>query len=221
MDPQEVGDLGERLVGAGRTQAPCRLLEAEEDAPLRRELPSPSRCRGDSSPSPWRVRCPRSAAVSSSIPTGALRPRKTPHCGVKRSGAIRRESSEVSTRARLPSGPLGRRQGAADPGGEGRGGPGGTLGSPRLHAAGAMARSGGSRARSRPVPGSRRDRGRDGGAPRTANAPGVFLGLKEAARRLRAARTDEALTEVADLLWTMALQRIPSGNGPSPGAARR
>ncbi|MBK3398663.1 MULTISPECIES: TIGR02302 family protein [Methylobacterium] len=35
---------------------------------------------------------------------------------------------------------------------------------------------------------------------------GVFLGLKEAARRLRAARTDEALTEVADLLWTMALQ---------------
>ncbi|MET7247547.1 TIGR02302 family protein [Methylobacterium sp. EM32] len=35
---------------------------------------------------------------------------------------------------------------------------------------------------------------------------GVFLGLKEAARRLRAAKTDEALTEVADLLWTMALQ---------------
>ncbi|UHC19795.1 TIGR02302 family protein [Methylobacterium currus] len=35
---------------------------------------------------------------------------------------------------------------------------------------------------------------------------GVFLGLKEAERRLRAAKTDEALTEVADLLWTMALQ---------------
>ncbi|KMO39999.1 hypothetical protein VQ02_09170 [Methylobacterium variabile] len=35
---------------------------------------------------------------------------------------------------------------------------------------------------------------------------GVFLGLKEAARRLRAAKSDEALVEVADLLWTMALQ---------------
>lgn len=35
---------------------------------------------------------------------------------------------------------------------------------------------------------------------------GVFLGLREAVQRLRAARTDEALVEVADLLWTMALQ---------------
>ncbi|MFH6782502.1 MULTISPECIES: TIGR02302 family protein [Methylobacterium] len=35
---------------------------------------------------------------------------------------------------------------------------------------------------------------------------GVFLGLKEAARRLQAARSDEDLTEVADLLWAMALQ---------------
>ncbi|QRE72484.1 TIGR02302 family protein [Methylobacterium aquaticum] len=35
---------------------------------------------------------------------------------------------------------------------------------------------------------------------------GVFLGLREAVQRLRAAKTDEALTEVADLLWTMALQ---------------
>ncbi|WP_430910842.1 TIGR02302 family protein [Methylobacterium sp. sgz302541] len=36
--------------------------------------------------------------------------------------------------------------------------------------------------------------------------PGVFLGLKAAARRLRAARDDEALTGVADLLWEMALK---------------
>ncbi|WP_053081821.1 TIGR02302 family protein [Methylobacterium aquaticum] len=35
---------------------------------------------------------------------------------------------------------------------------------------------------------------------------GVFLGLREAVQRLRAARSDEALVEVADLLWTMALQ---------------
>ncbi|WP_375464722.1 TIGR02302 family protein [uncultured Methylobacterium sp.] len=34
----------------------------------------------------------------------------------------------------------------------------------------------------------------------------VFLGLKAAARRLRAADTDAALTEVADLLWEMALK---------------
>ncbi len=36
--------------------------------------------------------------------------------------------------------------------------------------------------------------------------PGVFLGLKAAARRLRAAGDDAALTEVADLLWEMALK---------------
>ncbi|WP_246686101.1 TIGR02302 family protein [Methylobacterium sp. WL8] len=36
--------------------------------------------------------------------------------------------------------------------------------------------------------------------------PGVFLGLKTAARRLRAAGNDAALTEVADLLWEMALK---------------
>ncbi|RVU20169.1 TIGR02302 family protein [Methylobacterium oryzihabitans] len=35
---------------------------------------------------------------------------------------------------------------------------------------------------------------------------GVFLGLKDAARRLRAARDDAALVEVADWLWAMALQ---------------
>ncbi|ACA19178.1 conserved hypothetical protein [Methylobacterium sp. 4-46] len=35
---------------------------------------------------------------------------------------------------------------------------------------------------------------------------GVYLGLKEALRRLTAARSDEALGEVADLLWAMALQ---------------
>ncbi|GJD49568.1 hypothetical protein OPKNFCMD_2300 [Methylobacterium crusticola] len=35
---------------------------------------------------------------------------------------------------------------------------------------------------------------------------GVFLGLQEAGRRLRAARSDAALMEVADLLWAMALQ---------------
>ncbi|WP_238181268.1 TIGR02302 family protein, partial [Methylobacterium trifolii] len=36
--------------------------------------------------------------------------------------------------------------------------------------------------------------------------PGVFLGLKTAALRLRRARTDADLTEVADLLWEMALK---------------
>ncbi|WP_132250759.1 TIGR02302 family protein [Methylobacterium segetis] len=36
--------------------------------------------------------------------------------------------------------------------------------------------------------------------------PAIFLGLKTAARRLRQAGTDEALTEVADLLWEMALK---------------
>ncbi|GJD95244.1 TIGR02302 family protein [Methylobacterium iners] len=36
--------------------------------------------------------------------------------------------------------------------------------------------------------------------------PSVFMGLKTASRRLRAARSDEALTEVADLLWEMALK---------------
>ncbi|MBX9932265.1 MAG: TIGR02302 family protein [Methylobacterium sp.] len=36
--------------------------------------------------------------------------------------------------------------------------------------------------------------------------PGIFLGLRTASRRLKAARTDEALTEVADLLWEMALK---------------
>ncbi len=36
--------------------------------------------------------------------------------------------------------------------------------------------------------------------------PGVFLGLKTAARRLRGAENDAALTEVADLLWEMALK---------------
>ncbi|KQO72161.1 hypothetical protein ASF22_14150 [Methylobacterium sp. Leaf87] len=36
--------------------------------------------------------------------------------------------------------------------------------------------------------------------------PSVFLGLKTASRRLRAARNDEALMEVADLLWEMALK---------------
>ncbi|MFE1599124.1 TIGR02302 family protein [Methylobacterium sp. ID0610] len=35
---------------------------------------------------------------------------------------------------------------------------------------------------------------------------GVFLGLREASRRLAAARTDEDLVAVADLLWAMALQ---------------
>ncbi|GJE00240.1 hypothetical protein GMJLKIPL_2159 [Methylobacterium isbiliense] len=35
---------------------------------------------------------------------------------------------------------------------------------------------------------------------------GVFLGLKEVSRRLAAARSDEALIEVADLLWAIALQ---------------
>ncbi|KQP06747.1 hypothetical protein ASF28_16545 [Methylobacterium sp. Leaf99] len=36
--------------------------------------------------------------------------------------------------------------------------------------------------------------------------PSVFLGLMTAARRLRAARNDAALMEVADLLWEMALK---------------
>ena len=36
--------------------------------------------------------------------------------------------------------------------------------------------------------------------------PSVFLGLKTASRRLRRAETDENLTEVADLLWEMALK---------------
>lgn len=36
--------------------------------------------------------------------------------------------------------------------------------------------------------------------------PGVFLGLKAAAQRLRRASTDAGLTEVADLLWEMALK---------------
>nr|USU32131.1 TIGR02302 family protein [Methylobacterium sp. OTU13CASTA1] len=36
--------------------------------------------------------------------------------------------------------------------------------------------------------------------------PSVFLGLKTASRRLRAARNDAALMEVADLLWEMALK---------------
>ena len=40
---------------------------------------------------------------------------------------------------------------------------------------------------------------------------GVFMGLKLGADRLRRARTDEALVEVADWLWTMALQ-IEDGN---------
>ncbi|GJE16274.1 TIGR02302 family protein [Methylobacterium marchantiae] len=34
----------------------------------------------------------------------------------------------------------------------------------------------------------------------------IFLGLRTASRRLRAARSDEALIEVADLLWEMALK---------------
>lgn len=36
--------------------------------------------------------------------------------------------------------------------------------------------------------------------------PAIFLGLKTAAGRLRAARDDAGLTEVADLLWEMALK---------------
>ena len=36
--------------------------------------------------------------------------------------------------------------------------------------------------------------------------PSVFLGLKTASRRLRVAHNDEALMEVADLLWQMALK---------------
>ncbi|MCJ2034709.1 TIGR02302 family protein [Methylobacterium sp. J-068] len=36
--------------------------------------------------------------------------------------------------------------------------------------------------------------------------PSIFLGLRTASRRLKAARTDEALMEVADLLWDMALK---------------
>ncbi len=36
--------------------------------------------------------------------------------------------------------------------------------------------------------------------------PGIFLGLKTASDRLRAARSDEELTAVADLLWEMALK---------------
>ncbi|MGO4389584.1 TIGR02302 family protein [Microvirga sp. 2YAF29] len=40
---------------------------------------------------------------------------------------------------------------------------------------------------------------------------GVFMGLRTAAERLRAAKSDENLTEVADWLWTMALQ-IEDGN---------
>ncbi|GJD39281.1 MULTISPECIES: TIGR02302 family protein [Methylobacterium] len=36
--------------------------------------------------------------------------------------------------------------------------------------------------------------------------PSIFLGLRTASRRLKAARTDEALVEVADLLWEMALK---------------
>ncbi len=40
---------------------------------------------------------------------------------------------------------------------------------------------------------------------------GVFLGLRAAAERLRVARSDDALTEVADWLWSMALQ-IEDGN---------
>lgn len=40
---------------------------------------------------------------------------------------------------------------------------------------------------------------------------GVFMGLRLGAERLRVARTDEDLTEVADWLWSMALQ-IEDGN---------
>lgn len=40
---------------------------------------------------------------------------------------------------------------------------------------------------------------------------GVFLGLRTAAERLRVAKTDEALLDVADWLWSMALQ-IEDGN---------
>lgn len=40
---------------------------------------------------------------------------------------------------------------------------------------------------------------------------GVFMGLRAAAERLRVARTDEALVDVADWLWSMALQ-IEDGN---------
>ncbi|MCG7393263.1 TIGR02302 family protein [Microvirga sp. ACRRW] len=40
---------------------------------------------------------------------------------------------------------------------------------------------------------------------------GVFMGLRMAAERLRGARNDEALTEIADWLWSMALQ-IEDGN---------
>ena len=36
--------------------------------------------------------------------------------------------------------------------------------------------------------------------------PGIFLGLTTAANRLRAAKSDEDLTNVADLLWEMALK---------------
>ncbi|KQO45675.1 MULTISPECIES: TIGR02302 family protein [unclassified Methylobacterium] len=36
--------------------------------------------------------------------------------------------------------------------------------------------------------------------------PSIFLGLRTASRRLKAARTDENLIEVADLLWEMALK---------------
>ncbi|GJD80294.1 hypothetical protein NBEOAGPD_3535 [Methylobacterium gregans] len=44
-------------------------------------------------------------------------------------------------------------------------------------------------------------------APQTFRVrPAIFLGLKSAAGRLRAARDDAGLTEVADLLWEMALK---------------
>ena len=44
-------------------------------------------------------------------------------------------------------------------------------------------------------------------APQTFTLqPAIFLGLKTAALRLRRARTDPDLTEVADLLWEMALK---------------
>jgi hypothetical protein len=47
---------------------------------------------------------------------------------------------------------------------------------------------------------------------------GVFMGLRIAAERLRSARTDADLTEVAEWLWTMAVQ-IEDGDLSEPSAS--
>ncbi len=146
-------------------------------------------------------------------PAGAAR-RASP-CRCPRTRRRPRDPAPSSTPHRKP---VGRRPCQPDPGGQGRGRPGGPHPDPDVTLPGGSSPSRW-RARS-PRSAARLVLDPDGGRSRVQAsldalliAPErftpewwVFLGLKDAARRLRGARDDAALDEVADWLWAMALQ---------------